>query len=99
MILHELTAGIEEHERVDEILISISPGRSTRQAPRMFVSMLKALEILVVDPKALPLIRIYSWWILLQNWSTLRFSDHRGLRQGHEQHLRRDSFAVQDDQR
>ena len=90
MVFLELTAGIEEQERVtgtskdktifDEILVSTSPGRSGRQAPRMFVSMLKALEILAVETKALPFIRIYSWWILLQNWSALRLSDHRGLR-------------------
>ena len=24
-------------------------------------------------------LRVYSWWMLLQNWATLRFSDHRGL--------------------
>ena len=23
--------------------------------------------------------RMYAWWVLLQNWCTLRFSDHRGI--------------------
>ena len=90
MVFLELTAGVEEQERVtgtsiyktifDEISISTSPGRSARQAPTMFLLMLKALEMLVVDTKALPFISVYSWWILLPNWGTLRFSDHRGLR-------------------
>ena len=46
----------------------------------MFISMLKSLEACVSDTKSLPFIRIYSWWVLLHNWCTLRFSDHRGLR-------------------
>ena len=48
----------------------------------MYVSMLKSIELLVVDSNVLPFIRVYSWWVLLQNWGTLRFSDHRGLRPG-----------------
>ena len=90
MVFLELTAGVDEQQRVtgtsiyktifDEILISTAPGRSTRHAPRMMISMLTALEILEVDTKALPFVRLNAWWILLQNWGTLRFSDHRGLR-------------------
>ena len=55
----------------DEILISTSPGRSSRQAPRMFVSMRKALELLIVES---------GYTLGGKNWGTLRFSDHRGLR-------------------
>ena len=29
---------------------------------------------MVVDSNVLPFIRLYSWWVLLQNWSTLRLS-------------------------
>ena len=27
-------------------------------------------------------LRVYSWWMLVQNYATLRFSDHRGLNPG-----------------
>ena len=29
-----------------------------------------------MDPRAS---RIYAWWVLVQTWCTLRFSDHRGI--------------------
>ena len=32
------------------------------------------------DPSVVLYFRIYSWWILVQCWRTLRFSDPRGLR-------------------
>ena len=41
---------------------------------------LAALEDVVSDPSAVLYYRMYSWWILVQCWGTLRFSDHRGLR-------------------
>ena len=51
---------------------------SQKQAPRMLIII--ALEQLSVDDRALPYYRIYSWWVLVQSWGTLRFSDHRGLK-------------------
>ena len=42
--------------------------------------VLAALEDAVSDPSAVLYYRIYSWWILVQCWGTLRFSDHRGFR-------------------
>ena len=42
--------------------------------------MLAALEELTVDDKSLPYYSVYSRWILLQSWCTMRFSDHRGLK-------------------
>ena len=45
----------------------------------MLVSMLEALETLVLCSDDAPYLRVYGWWVLLQNWGTLRFSDHRGL--------------------
>ena len=41
--------------------------------------MFKALEKVVTDPRILPFLRVYAWWMLMQNWGTLRFSDHRGI--------------------
>ena len=61
-----------------ELLANSIPGRPTEQAPRMFLSMLAALEELTVDDKSLPYYRVHAWWILLQSWGTMRFSDHRG---------------------
>ena len=43
------------------------------------MSMLEALERNVLREEALFYHRGCSWWILLQCWGTLRFSDHRGL--------------------
>ena len=63
-----------------ELLASSLPGRLSKQAPRMLISMLTALEQLTIDDRALPYYRVYSWWVLIQSWGTLRFSDHRGLK-------------------
>ena len=86
----ELSAGVEKPERVtnmsiyntifEELLVSTSPRSSPSSGPRKIISMLKSLEALVSETKTLSFIRIYSWWVLLQNWGILRFSDHRGLR-------------------
>ena len=27
----------------------------------------------------LPFVRVYAWCMLVQNWGTMRFSDHRGI--------------------
>ena len=48
-------------------------------APRLPVALVEALERNVLREDALFYHRVYSWWILLQCWGTLRFSDHRGL--------------------
>ena len=45
-----------------ELISKAAPGRSTRQASRMLVAMLGAIEQRVVDEGELPYIRLYSWW-------------------------------------
>ena len=62
-----------------ETLSSAEPGRLTKQAPRMFLCMLASLENMVVTVNAAPYLRLYTWWICLQHWGTLPFSDHRGI--------------------
>ena len=63
-----------------ELLSKAAPGRPTRQAPRMLVAMWRSIERLVVNAGELPYIRLYAWWwILLQNWATLRCGDHRSI--------------------
>ena len=62
-----------------ELLATAGPGRRSRYAPRFPVVLVEALERNVVREEALFYHRVYSWWILLQCWGTLRFSDHRGL--------------------
>ena len=89
LVFMEEVAGVTAQARITtsslylviqmELLANSIPGRPTRQAPRMFMSMLAALEELTVNDKALPYYRVYAWWILLQSWGTMRFSDHRGL--------------------
>ena len=63
-----------------ELLASALPGRPSKQAPRMLVSVLAALEPVVVDQDTPQYLRVFAWWLLLQAWATLRFSDHRGIR-------------------
>ena len=45
----------------------------------MFVEILAAVVVIVMDQTKPRYLRIFGWWVLLQNWITLRFSDHRGL--------------------
>ena len=61
------------------LLATAEPGRPTRQAPRIPATLVEALEKNVVREDGLFYHRVYSCWILLQCWGTLRFSDHRGL--------------------
>ena len=85
----EITA-IPEQERLTdssayllaekELLAGALPGSFSKQAPRFPTVVLAALEGVVSDHSAVLYHRIYSWWILVQCWGTLRFSDHRGLR-------------------
>ena len=62
-----------------EYLRRAAPGRPAKQAPRMFIEIWAAIEVFVVDQTKPKYLRIFGWWVLLQNWGTLRFSDHRGL--------------------
>ena len=62
-----------------ELLATATPGREPRQAPRIPVAILEGLELTVMDRTSVFYLRVYAWWVLLQCWATLRFSDHRGL--------------------
>ena len=62
-----------------EFMTKALPGKLPRQAPRMFSSMLKALEQLVMSVSSPVYFRIYAWWTCIQSWATLRFDDHRGI--------------------
>lgn len=62
-----------------ELLYSAVAGQTLMQARRVFVSMIPALETLVIDAQTPMYLRLYSWWMFLQCWCTLRFSDHRGI--------------------
>ena len=54
-----------------EMLAKAIPGKPSKQAPRMPVALILALET--------PYMRLYAWIMALQNWATLRFSNHRGI--------------------
>ena len=58
-----------------ELLSSALPGRPSKQAPRVLTTILAALEELVHDENFPSHFRAFSWWLLVQNWATLRFSD------------------------
>ena len=89
MCFFEEVSGIAEPDRwtsaavyllaKKEILASALPGGVPRQAPLFPTVMLSSLEELVMDASVFTYFRINGWWILLQSWGTLRFSDHRGI--------------------
>ena len=62
-----------------ELLSQASPGRPPRQAPRFPTVLLAAFEDMVLSADKLVFVRVFSWWLLVQSWGTLRFDDHRGL--------------------
>ena len=62
-----------------ELLATAELGRPTRQALRLPVAVVEALEHIVPKQDVTFCHRVRSWWILLHCWATLRFSDHRGL--------------------
>ena len=80
--LEEITA-IPEQERLTdssvyflakkELLAGALPGSFPKQAPRFPSAVLAALEDVVSGRSAVLFYRIYSWWILVQCWGTLRF--------------------------
>ena len=63
-----------------ELLSTSLQSKSMRQAPRMHTSILAALGRTVCNTTSIPYHRMCSWWALIQNWSTPRFGDHRGLK-------------------
>ena len=89
MVFFEEVSGIPEAERCTssplyllakkEVLAAALPGAEPRQAPRFPTVVLGALEELVTSEETLVYLRLYAWWILVQCWGTLRFSDHRGI--------------------
>ena len=63
---------------------SLAAGVLSRQHTSAWwypAAVLEHLEALILEEGAVYL-RLYSWWILLQCWGTLRFADHRGLSPG-----------------
>ena len=62
-----------------ELMSQASPGRAPRQAPRFPTILLAAFEDTVLSADKPVFVRVLSWWLLVQSWSTLRFDDHRGL--------------------
>ena len=61
-----------------ELRSSALLGKPSKQAPRMLVTIIEALERCVVSAQVAPYLRVYAWWVLLQNWVTLRFSERLG---------------------
>ena len=63
-----------------EVLSAAAPGQTFNRAPRIYVSMIAALERLIMKEEASPCPRVFSWWMLMQNWRTLRFSHHKSIK-------------------
>ena len=58
---------------------SCSAGNPPRQAPRLPTVLLAAFEDNVISADVPVFWRVFSWWLLLQSWATLRFDDRRGI--------------------
>ena len=54
-------------------------SRESKQASRLLVVILAALEDLLADEAQPVFYRRMAWCLMLQSWGTLRFADHRGL--------------------
>ena len=52
------------------------PGALLRQVPRFPTALFATIEDLVLDESVFCYFRIFGWWLLVQSWRTLRFSDH-----------------------
>ena len=86
----EEVAGVQKSDRFthtqlyeiiySELLTSALPAQAVKQAPRLFVSIIMALEKYVADTAQPAYLRVYAWKLNLQCWCTLRFSDHRGIK-------------------
>ena len=50
-----------------ELLYRATKSKPTRQAPRMYTSILALLEGIVCNTKSVPFFRVYSWSVLVQN--------------------------------
>ena len=57
-----------------ELMAQASPGMAPRQAPRCPTILLAAIEDMVLSVDASSLMRVLSWWLLVQSWRTLRRS-------------------------
>ena len=62
-----------------ELMASSPPTSESKQAHRYPIIVLAALEEFFADSCQPVYLRIFAWWLMLQSWGTLRFSDHRGL--------------------
>ena len=61
-----------------ELTVELSLGRKARavkKAPSVLLSMLVALEMIVLDPREAPYARVYSWVKLIRHWTALRWGD------------------------
>ena len=90
IVFHEEVIGTQKTERIShtqlyeiiyaELLTSALPGHILKQAPRLFVSILVALEKFVMQSENPAYLRVFALWMNVQCWCTLRFSDHRGIK-------------------
>ena len=62
-----------------QLLVATLPGSPAMQACRVLTAMIVALEHLVVCARSPRYFRAFAWWLLIQSWATLSFSDHRGI--------------------
>ena len=75
---NRLTATLLYEAVYKEILTGCETRKQGKQAPRFPVGLLALIEKFGMTDSSPAYMRMYGWWVLLQNWGTTRFSDHRG---------------------
>ena len=60
-----------------ELSSSAQHGKTSQAGARTLSQMQAFLEQLVMNETSPLYLRVYSWWMLFQNWTTLRFSDQQ----------------------
>ena len=81
----ETAGGIKEDEQISnmpwlqgqmaELKSSAIPTKQRGSANRLFLSMTKAMENMVMDTEEQQYVRMFAWLVLIMWWSTLRWDD------------------------
>ena len=89
MVFLEAMAGVSPQDRFtdsqlynvlyQELLVAAFPASPAKHTPRVLTDMLVALEHLVVCAQTPRSFLVFAWWLLIQNWARLRFSDHGSI--------------------
>ena len=78
---HQIGQNLMVRGAVEEMALNISghDAAPIRKAPRYALALVLAWEAEVADQAKKRYTRLYTWWMLLKLWGSLRFDDQRGI--------------------